>query len=83
MRIQTGRLIALGYGKFVRSDEVVAIEPIAENRGPGRRTSVWVRGIPDPFRRLARRAVARRRPNRSRRRVRSVLTHSRVRAAVY
>ena len=49
MRIQTGRLVALGYGKFVRSDEVVAIEPIADGRGPGRRTNVWVRGLADPF----------------------------------
>ncbi len=47
MRIQTGQLIALGYGKYVRSDEVVAVEPITEGRGPGRRSFVWVRGVPD------------------------------------
>ena len=28
MRIQSGQLVSLGYGKFVRSDDVVAIEPI-------------------------------------------------------
>lgn len=49
MRIQTGQLVALGYGKYVRSDEVVAIEPITDDRGPGRRTLVWVRGVPDPL----------------------------------
>jgi hypothetical protein len=49
MRIQTGQLVALGYGRYVRSDEVVAIEPIVEGRGPGRRTLVWVRGVADPI----------------------------------
>ena len=49
MRIQTGQLVALGYGRYVRSDDVVAIEPIVEGRGPGRRTLVWARGVPDPI----------------------------------
>jgi hypothetical protein len=49
MRIQSGQLVALGYGKYARSDEVVAIEPISEGRGPGRRTLVWVRGVVDPL----------------------------------
>lgn len=49
MRIQSGQLVALGYGRYVRSDEVVAIEPISEGRGPGRRTLVWVRGVPEPI----------------------------------
>lgn len=49
MRIQTGQLVALGYGRYVRSDEVVAVEPIVEDRGPGRRSLVWVRGVPDPI----------------------------------
>jgi len=48
VRIQTGQLVSLGYGKYVRSDEVVAVAPIVEGRGPGRRTLVWVRGIADP-----------------------------------
>jgi hypothetical protein len=47
MRIQSGQLVALGYGKYVRSDDVMAVEPITEGRGPGRRSLVWVRGIPD------------------------------------
>lgn len=49
MRIQPDQMISLGYGKFVRSDEIVAIEPIAEGRGPGRRALVWVRGLPTPL----------------------------------
>ncbi len=49
MRIQTGQLVALGYGKYVRSDEVVAVEPITDGRGPGRRSLVWVRGLPEPL----------------------------------
>jgi hypothetical protein len=47
MRIQTGQLIPLGYGSYVRSDDVVAIQPVVEGRGPGRRAQVWVRGVPD------------------------------------
>jgi hypothetical protein len=49
MRIQTGQLVALGYGRHVRSDEVVAVEPITDERGPGRRSLVWVRGLAEPI----------------------------------
>lgn len=49
MRIQTGQLVSLGYGRYVRSDEVVAVEPITEGRGPGHRCLVYVRGVPDAF----------------------------------
>lgn len=49
MRIQTGQLVALGYGTYVRSDEVIAVEPITKGRGPGRRSLVWIRGVPDPL----------------------------------
>jgi hypothetical protein len=49
MRIQPGQMISLGYGKFVRSDEVTAIEPISDGRGPGRRALVWVRGLSTPL----------------------------------
>lgn len=49
MRIQSGQLVRLGYGRYVRSDEVVAVEPVTEGRGPGRRSLVWVRGVPDPL----------------------------------
>ncbi|MGI9016155.1 MAG: hypothetical protein ACR2HR_03465 [Euzebya sp.] len=49
MRIQSDQLVALGYGKFVRSDDVIAVDPVVEGRGPGRRALVWVRGVPDPL----------------------------------
>ena len=49
MRIQQGQLVSLGYGRFVRSDDVIAIEPITEGRGPGRRALVWVRGVEEPL----------------------------------
>ncbi|MDH3606532.1 MAG: hypothetical protein OER12_06020 [Acidimicrobiia bacterium] len=56
MRMQSGRMVSLGYNKFVRSDDVTAVEPLTEGRGPGRRTLVWVRGIEDPV--VASRSVA-------------------------
>lgn len=49
MRIQTGQLVSLGYGKYARSDDVVAVTRIEEGRGPGRRTLVWIRGVADPI----------------------------------
>ena len=49
MRVQAGQMVALGYGKYVLSDEVVAVQPITEGRGPGRRATVWVRGLPEPI----------------------------------
>ena len=49
MRIQPGQLVSLGYGRYVRSDDVAAIEPITEGRGPGRRALVWVRGLDAPL----------------------------------
>jgi hypothetical protein len=49
VRIQSGQLVSLGYGKFVRSDEVVAIEPIVEERGPGQRSMVWVKNLAEPL----------------------------------
>lgn len=47
MQVRKGRLVSLGHGRWVRSDEVVAVEPIHERRGPGRRALVWVRGLPE------------------------------------
>lgn len=49
MRIHSGVLVSLGYGKYVRSDHVVAIVPIEEERGPGRRTFVYVEGQTEPL----------------------------------
>jgi hypothetical protein len=49
MRIEKGVIVPLGYGKYVRSDRIVALEPIEEGRGPGRRTYVYVEGLNEPF----------------------------------
>lgn len=49
MRIQAGQLVALGYGAYVRSDDITAVEPITDGRGPGRRSLVYVRGVDDPL----------------------------------
>jgi hypothetical protein len=48
MRIQSSVLVHLGFGKYVRSDQVTAVIPIDEDRGPGRRTFVQVQGQKDP-----------------------------------
>jgi hypothetical protein len=49
MRVQGGVLVPLGYGKYVRSDRVAAIVPIEEDRGPGRRTFLYVEGMDEPI----------------------------------
>jgi hypothetical protein len=42
-------MVFLGYGKYVRSDRIYALEPIeGDQRGGGRRTHVWVEGIAEP-----------------------------------
>ena len=42
-------MVFLGFGKYVRSDRIYAVEPLpADARGSGARTRVWVEGIPDP-----------------------------------
>ena len=41
-------MVFLGFGKYVRADRIYALEPIVgEERGSGKRTLVWVEGIPD------------------------------------
>lgn len=42
MEIIHGRMVALGYGRYWRSDEIVGLRPIEEERGAGRRTEVFV-----------------------------------------
>ena len=42
MEIKQGRMVHLGYGKYWRSDEIVGLCPIEDDRGPGRRTEVYV-----------------------------------------
>jgi hypothetical protein len=45
----TPRMVFLGFGKYVRSDRIYAVEPIVDERGSGARTRVWVEGIPEPI----------------------------------
>jgi hypothetical protein len=45
MRVEKGIMVPLGYGKFFRSESILGLEPIEENRGPGRRTLVYVDNI--------------------------------------
>lgn len=50
MEVRPNVIVALGYGKYVRSDKIVGLEPIEdyEDRGPGRRTRVFVDGRLEP-----------------------------------
>lgn len=44
------KMISLGFGKFARSDRIYALEPLlGDDRGDGRRTRVWIEGIPNPI----------------------------------
>jgi hypothetical protein len=49
MRIEQGIMVALGHGKYFRSDSVVGLEPIEEGRGPGNRTKVYIDGHVHPI----------------------------------
>lgn len=49
MQVRENTIIPLGYGKFVRSDKIVSLEPIENERGPGRRTMVYIEDIKTPL----------------------------------
>ena len=49
MKVVLDRIVSLGFGKFVRADKIVALVPIEEDRGSGRRTLVYVDGLPEPL----------------------------------
>ncbi len=49
MDIKRDRMVFLGYGKYWRSDGIVGLMPIEEERGPKRRTNVFVLGRADPI----------------------------------
>ncbi len=49
MEIKAGRMISLGYGKFWRSDAIVGLMPIEEERGPGNRTEVYTATLNEPI----------------------------------
>ncbi len=45
MEIRKEVIVPLGYGKFIRSDKIIGLEPIEDERGPGKRTYVYVEGM--------------------------------------
>ncbi len=49
MEIKRDRMVFLGYGKYWRSDTILGLMPIEEDRGPRRRTNVFVEGRADPI----------------------------------
>jgi hypothetical protein len=49
MRATDVGMVPLGYGRFVRADEIIAVLPIEEGRGPGRRTHVYLAGLAAPI----------------------------------
>jgi len=43
-------MVFLGFGKWARTDRIYLLEPLErDERGHGRRTRVWVDGVPDPI----------------------------------
>lgn len=49
MEIKRDRMVSLGYGRYWRSDRILGLMPIEDERGPRRRTNVFVDGRPDPI----------------------------------
>ena len=50
MAKREARMVALGYGKWVRADRIFAVVPLeAADRGDGRRTYVHVEGLDEPI----------------------------------
>lgn len=49
MEIRRQYMIHLGYAKYWRSDDIVGLLPIEEDRGAGRRTEVYVAGRSEPI----------------------------------
>jgi hypothetical protein len=49
MAERSPKMISLGFGKWARADRIYALEPLeGTERGHGRRTRVWIDGVPDP-----------------------------------
>jgi hypothetical protein len=49
MDVKRDRMVFLGYGKYWRSDRILGLTPIEDERGPGRRTNVFVEGRAEPL----------------------------------
>ncbi len=48
MEVKKQVIVALGYGKYFLSDKIVGFVPIEDDRGPARRTYVYIDGLPEP-----------------------------------
>ena len=51
MDIRSNVMVPLGYGKYAKADKIIALDPIEEEsqRGPGRRTRVYIEGLKEPI----------------------------------
>ncbi|MFQ5550119.1 MAG: hypothetical protein ACE5FJ_02650 [Gemmatimonadales bacterium] len=49
MNIKPDRMVSLGYGRYWRSDAIVGLMRIEEDRGPGRRTEVYTANLDRPI----------------------------------
>lgn len=49
MNVKRDRMVFLGYGKYWRSDAIIGLMPIEDERGPKRRTNVFVEGRVEPI----------------------------------
>jgi hypothetical protein len=49
MDVKPDRMVYLGYGKYWRSDAIVGLMPIEQDRGPGRRTEVYTATLDHPL----------------------------------
>jgi len=48
VEVRKGVIVPLGYGKYFVSDKIVGFVPIEANRGPARRTYVYIDGLSEP-----------------------------------
>ena len=49
MAIHSTSMVPLGYGKFARADQIIALVPVEESeRRGGRRTYVYLETVPEP-----------------------------------
>jgi hypothetical protein len=48
LEVKKGVIVPLGYGKYFLSDKIAGFVPIEDDRGPARRTYVYVDGISEP-----------------------------------
>lgn len=49
MEVRKDVMIALSYSKYARSDKIIAMGPIEDDRGPGHKTRVFVEELGRPI----------------------------------